>query len=394
MYIIFDTETTGLPRDYNAPITDLDNWPRLVQLAWQLHDERGKLLSNNNFIVKPEGFTIPYNAEKVHGISTARALREGHSLSKVLEIFHLDVVKAKYLVGHNVGFDINVVGSEFLRKEIPMQLLEKQELDTKDISTDFCALPGGRGGKFKWPTLTELHQKLFGKGFVDAHDAAYDVDATARCFFGLIAQKVLAPEKGLDIREVIYEAPTLEAANFTQSQDPQKAAAKDVLKGAGKADISDLKDVPFTHLHVHTQYSILQATSEIPAMIQLAKSLKMPAIAMTDHGNMMGAFHFVREALANDIKPIVGCEFNICRDRRNKSQKDDGYQTVLLAKNKAGYHNLAKLSSYANIQGFYYLPRIDKEVLLEYKTDLIATTGGIWGEIPFLIHNVGETQAE
>lgn len=394
MYIIFDTETTGLPRDYNAPITDLDNWPRLVQLAWQLHDERGKLLSNNNFVVKPEGFTIPYNAEKVHGISTARALREGHSLSKVLEIFHLDVVKAKYLVGHNVGFDINVVGSEYLRKEIPMQLLEKQELDTKDISTDFCALPGGRGGKFKWPTLTELHQKLFGKGFVDAHDAAYDVDATARCFFGLIAQKVLLPEKGLDVREVVYEAPTLEAANFSQSKDPQKAAAKDVLKGAGKADISDLKDVPFTHLHVHTQYSILQATSEIPAMVQLAKSLNMPAIAMTDHGNMMGAFHFVREALANDIKPIVGCEFNVCRDRKNKSQKDDGYQTVLLAKNKAGYHNLAKLSSYANIQGFYYLPRIDKEVLLEYKTDLIATTGGIWGEIPFLILNVGETQAE
>ena len=71
MYIIFDTETTGLPRDYNAPMSDVDNWPRLVQIAWQLHDERGKLLSNHNYIVKPEGVTIPYNAEKVHGISTA-----------------------------------------------------------------------------------------------------------------------------------------------------------------------------------------------------------------------------------------------------------------------------------------------------------------------------------
>ena len=96
MYIIFDTETTGLPRNYDAPITDLDNWPRLVQLAWQLHDEKGKLLSNQSFIVKPEGFTIPYNAEKVHGISTERALKEGHDLTKVLQAFQQDVAKSHY----------------------------------------------------------------------------------------------------------------------------------------------------------------------------------------------------------------------------------------------------------------------------------------------------------
>jgi DNA polymerase-3 subunit alpha len=193
---------------------------------------------------------------------------------------------------------------------------------------------------------------------------------------------------------VIYEAPKLEEANFAQAKDTQKAVAEDILKLAGKADISDLTDMPFTHLHVHSQFSVLQATSEIPAMVARAKALGMPAIAMTDHGNMMGAFNFVKEAMAKDIKPILGCEFNLCRDRKNKSNKDDGYQTVLLAKNKAGYHNLAKLASYANIEGFYYLPRIDKELLLQYKGDLIATTGGLWGEIPFLILNVGETQAE
>lgn len=393
MYIIFDTETTGLPRDYNAPMSDLDNWPRLVQLAWQLHDSKGNLISNNNYIVKPEGFTIPYNAEKVHGISTKRALAEGHDLKEVLAIFEKDVAKAKYLVGHNVEFDVNVVGSEFIRTELGMPLTADQ-LDTKDISTDFCAIPGGKGGKFKWPTLTELHHKLFGVGFDDAHDAAYDVDATARCFFGLITQNVLKPEEGIAVSEVIYEAPKLAEANFAQAKDIQKTAAKDVLKQAGKADISDLVDVPFTHLHVHTQYSVLQATSEIPALVAKAKSLNMPAIAMTDHGNMMGAFHFVKAAMGAEIKPIVGCEFNLCRDRKNKSQKDDGYQTVLIAKNKTGYHNLAKLASYANIEGFYYVPRIDKEVLVQYKGDLIATTGGLWGEIPFLILNVGETQAE
>ena len=394
MYIIFDTETTGLPGNYNAPVTDLDNWPRLVQLAWQLHDAKGKLLSQQNHIVRPEGFTIPYNAEKIHGISTKRAEQEGKALSDVLAFFQLDMEKATFLVGHNVEFDIKVTGAEFLRKGAITDFLEKKTLDTKELSTEYCAIPGGKGGKFKWPTLTELHRKLFGADFDAAHDAAYDVHATAKCFFGLITQSVLTPTEGVSLSEVIYEAPNLEAANFEFAVDDQKAAAKDVLKAAGSADISDLTDVPFVHLHVHTQFSILQATSEIPSLIKRAKELHMPAISMTDHGNMMGAFNFVREALANDIKPILGCEFNISKDRKNKSNKDDGYQTVLLAKNKAGYHNLAKLASYANTEGFYYLPRIDKGLLLEYKDDLIATTGGLWGEIPYLILNVGETQAE
>lgn len=394
MYLIFDTETTGLPRNYNAPMSDLDNWPRLVQLAWQLHDEKGRLVSNNNFIVKPEGFTIPYNSEKIHGISTQRAIDEGHELSKVLEIFEEDLRKTTYLVGHNIGFDISIVGAEFLRTNKSIKDLEKEPLDTKDISTEFCAIPGGKGGKFKWPTLLELHKKLFGEGFGDAHDAAYDVDATAKSFFGLIKEGVQPPVEGVELDEIIYEAPNLEAANFAAAKDDVKATAQKVLKAANRADISDLKDTLFTHLHVHTQFSILQSTSEIPAAIKRAKELGMPALAMTDHGNMMGAFNFVREAFNNDIKPIIGCEFNLCRDRKNKSNKDDGYQTVLLAKNKAGYHNLAKLSSYANIEGFYYVPRIDREVLVQYKGDIIATTGGLWGEIPYLILNVGETQAE
>lgn len=394
MYIIFDTETTGLPGNYNAPITDLNNWPRLVQLAWQLHDAKGKLLSQQNHIVRPEGFTIPYNAEKIHGISTKRAEQEGKPLADVLSFFQQDMEKATFLVGHNVEFDIKVTGAEFLRKGVTTRFLEKKNLDTKEISTEYCAIPGGKGGKFKWPTLTELHRKLFGADFDAAHDAAYDVHATAKCFFGLITQSVLTPTEGVSLSEVIYEAPNLEAANFEHAVDDQKAAAKDVLKAAGRADISDLTDIPFVHLHVHTQFSILQATSEIPSLIKRAKEMHMPAISMTDHGNMMGAFNFVREALANDIKPILGCEFNISKDRKNKSNKDDGYQTVLLAKNKAGYHNLAKLASYANTEGFYYLPRIDKALLLEYKDNLIATTGGLWGEIPYLILNVGETQAE
>ncbi|MBO6759642.1 MAG: 3'-5' exonuclease, partial [Roseivirga sp.] len=191
MYLIFDTETTGLPQNYNAPLTDFENWPRLVQIAWQLHDMRGNLLVARNLIVKPEGFTIPYNSVQIHGITTERALEEGKDLKEVLAMFEEDMKGAEFGIGHNIEFDYNIVGSEFLRAGLTNPLEHLEELDTKLVSTNYCAIPGGRGGQFKWPTLTELHTKLFGKAFAEAHDAAYDVDATARCFFGLIKESVV-----------------------------------------------------------------------------------------------------------------------------------------------------------------------------------------------------------
>src|SRR5262249_971236 len=102
MYLIFDTETTGIPHNKTAPITDLDNWPRLVQLAWQLHDSHGKLLSQQNYIIKPDGFDIPFKAEQVHGISTKRALEEGDELKSVLAKLEKDLANTKILVGHNI----------------------------------------------------------------------------------------------------------------------------------------------------------------------------------------------------------------------------------------------------------------------------------------------------
>ncbi len=393
MFLIFDTETTGLPKDYNAPITNSDNWPRIVQIAWQLHDEKGKLLSAENLIVKPEGFTIPYNSVKVHGITTERALAEGHPLQEVLEKFEEDLKKATYVAGHNIEFDINVTAAEFYRLGLEYPVAQSKSLDTKDLSTEYCAIPGGKGGKFKWPTLTELYTKLFGVGFDDAHDAAYDVDATARAFFALIERRVFSVPEVENLADISYEAPVLDAANFKRAEQPTPDTATD-LKNTDKADISELEDHAFAHLHCHTQFSILQSTSTVAGLVAKAKEFNMPAVGMCDHGNMMAAFHFVREALANDITPVVGCEFNLSEDLSDKSKKDNGYQTVLYAKNKNGYHNLAKLSSISFTQGFYYVPRIDRKVLAHYKGDVIATTGGLWGEVPYLILNVGESQAE
>ena len=89
MYLIFDTETTGLPKRWDAPLTDSDNWPRCIQIAWQLHDEMGNLVEHEDYLVKPEGFNIPYDAEQVHGISTELAQEKGIALREVLEKFEI-----------------------------------------------------------------------------------------------------------------------------------------------------------------------------------------------------------------------------------------------------------------------------------------------------------------
>lgn len=387
MILIFDTETTGLPQNYNAPLTDFNNWPRVVQIAWQLHEPSGKLVSQGNRIVCPDGFSIPYNAEKVHGISTDRALREGLPLSDVMAEFLADVAKATIISGHNIEFDLNITGCELLRLGQDNVLPAKKIIDTKEVSTDYCALPGGKGGRFKWPTLTELHTKLFGVPFAEAHDAAYDVDATARCFFGLVSQRVVALP-GTAPESVVYEAPQLSGGNFSTEDE------REVVVDIPPAPVQVVETQPFVHLHVHSQYSILQSTIDVEDLVKATKKSGAPAVAITDHGNMMAAFQFVTAANKHEVKAIVGCEMNLCRNRLDRSNKDDGYQTVILAKNKEGYHNLALLSSIAYTEGFYYVPRIDRAALLAHKEHLIVTTGGLWGEVPWLILNVGEEKAE
>ena len=396
MILVYDTETTGLPRDWNAPLTDGDNWPRLVQLAWQLHEPNGKLVSRGNHTVRPDGFTIPYNAAKVHGITTERAMEVGVPLADVMAAFGQDLDRAEYVMGHNVGFDVNIVGAEWIRMgESADRVTTKALIDSKDEGTQFCAIPGGKGGRFKWPTLTELHEKLFGVGFGDAHDAAYDVDATAKCLFAMVQRGVISREGFPSGDAVQYEAPKLEAANFDQAKPLAKTlTAAAPGQPATKMDAATLEALPFSHLHVHSQFSVLQATSSVEVLAAKAAELGMPALAVTDHGNMMGAFQFVRAAHKAGIKPIVGAELNVCRDHSDRSQKDDGYPIVLIARTKDGYQRLAKLCSLAYTDGFYYVPRIDRNQLLEYKEDLIVLTGGLFSEVPSLLLNVGDRQAE
>ncbi|MGB1450701.1 MAG: DNA polymerase III subunit alpha, partial [Marinirhabdus sp.] len=318
-------------------------------------------------------------------------------------------------------------------------------LDTcTETTAQLCKIPGGRGGKFKLPTLTELHQFLFDRPFAEAHNATADVEATTRCFLELLRRRVFTAEE-LGVQPGYFE-------NFNK-ENPQtiaggglkhinlKKASEKIRERAGappgtpkasrkeiEGNIETLADAPFGHLHNHSRFSVLQATSSTQDLVNAAVADHQPAVAITDSGNMMGVFHFTRAVNTHNknkqaeydkkcaehkaardadpnftgpvpkkpiaLKAVVGCEFFVCRDHLDKSNKDNGYQTVLLAKNKNGYHHLAKMASIAYTQGFYYVPRIDREVIKKYKEDIIVLSGGMYGEVPSKILNVGEKQAE
>ena len=179
-YLFFDTETTGLPRNWSAPVSDIHNWPRIVQIAWELYDADLTLLASNSRIIKPEGYEIPLFASRIHGITTERARESGVALDLVLAEIKELLQRADYLVAHNVSFDEKVLGAEFLRKKMPNDLSGKKMICTKEISTQFCAIPGPYG--YKWPKLSELYRTLFGTSFEDSHNAIADVRATAQCY--------------------------------------------------------------------------------------------------------------------------------------------------------------------------------------------------------------------
>jgi DNA polymerase-3 subunit alpha len=166
----------------------------------------------------------------------------------------------------------------------------------------------------------------------------------------------------------------------------------------------------FVHLHVHTQYSLLDGANQIDRLVQQAQGFKMPALAITDHGNLFGAIEFYLKATKAGIKPIIGCEMYLAPrsrfDRELSGAQDDSYQEsgpakanpyyhlILLAADLTGYKNLIKLVSSAHLEGFYYKPRIDKELLSEHHEGLIATSGCLRGEVPYLLNQGLKKEAE
>ena len=434
MFLIFDTETTGLPKNYNAPLTDFDNWPRMVQLAWQIHDDKGRFVENHNYIIQPEGFEIPIDAKMVHHISTKYAMEHGRPLNEVLDIFLQSAAKATRLVGHNIDFDLCILGCEFLRKKGENPLPNWKKVDTcTEKTAEFCQLPGGKGGKFKLPKLGEFHQILFGEQFGDAHNAAADVEATARVFLELIRRGVLDErDLGVDAQFISdfkaanpnpFEPAGIEFVPIVDEEEWEEAP-----------EIGDYLPNHFTHLHVHSHYSMLDGMSKVPDLVAKCKKNGMYSLALTDHGNMFGIKDFadtvnkengkVKDAIKEQqaiiekpestdeekiaaqeqieklrkqfFKPIYGIETYcapVSIDKRDGRQ-DRGWHLILLAKNKTGYHSLCKLSSIAYTEGFYYNPRIDHSLLEKYHDGLICSSACLAGEVPQKIMNADMAGAE
>lgn len=189
-HLIFDTETTGLPSNWNAPMDDSSNWPRLVSISWIITD--GKNKKSFDFIIRPDGFIIPSQASEIHGITTDRALAEGYDLSFVLELFRAFLEISDVIVAHNIDFDRSIVGAEYYRigkgEDFFSLYNKKNTFDTMKKANDILRIRGTHAGGNKWPKLIELYNSLFGENFDNAHNSMADTIACARCYFELIKQ--------------------------------------------------------------------------------------------------------------------------------------------------------------------------------------------------------------
>jgi DNA polymerase III epsilon subunit-like protein len=175
-YLIFDTETTSIFRTGGSP-------PRLVEMAWLICDARGGVVERGNRVVCPEGFTIPGSASRIHGITTGYARMVGVSVREALGDLALVAKESSAIVTHNLRFDLAVIASECRRIGVPDPLAALPGICTMESTAPFCRIRRGNG--YKWPTLSELHQTLFGVPYAGVHRAASDAEACARCFFAL-----------------------------------------------------------------------------------------------------------------------------------------------------------------------------------------------------------------
>ena len=189
MYLIFDTETTGLPKRYEAPISDLDNWPRVIQLAWAAYDADRHCLAQQVDLIQPDGWEIPTETFWIeNGFSQAQSIAGGIPIRDALARFLQQIENTTQLIAHNLSYDYPVLGAECLRAGLKSRN-KPAHCCTKEIATDYCAIPGNYG--YKWPKLSELHQKLFDTDFDGAHDAMNDVQACARCYFELLDRGIV-----------------------------------------------------------------------------------------------------------------------------------------------------------------------------------------------------------
>ena len=196
--IFFDTETNGLPKNWRASMSNVDNWPRVIQLSWLVADEHENILRKQNHIIYPDGWKVPEEKFWIdNGNNTGKCMVRGIPMNVAIDLFLWDYKDCDAMISHNMEFDFNVLGAEMLRygKKTDKRATR---LCTKELTTDLCKIPFGNDRRpwmnknYKWPSLAELHNFLFNKPFEGAHDAWNDVIALHDCFFELVKRNVIA----------------------------------------------------------------------------------------------------------------------------------------------------------------------------------------------------------
>ena len=235
MYLFFDTETNGPPRSCDAPLADLDNWPRMVQIAWLLTDSLGQELDSFSSLIRPDGWEIPEETARLHGITTERAEATGLPAIQVLDRFACRACLADVMVAHNIEFDSRIIGAEHLRYRRPVGIVRWSYCTMRETA-NLVKLPG-RYGDYKFPRLAELYQHLFGESFDGAHDAMADVRACARCYWRLrgLGHVCLPPapdtaQVGMSITERALAAERAELRRAKERLDSPSITEDDLIR--------------------------------------------------------------------------------------------------------------------------------------------------------------------
>lgn len=193
--IFIDTETTGLPVSWHIPPSRYEHWPNIVEVAWIITDYYGNEIENQRYIIKPEGWVIPTAASRLHKITTKKAEKEGENILVVLDLLEKKIKESNVIIAHNIEFDLQVIEAEYHRYKLnPAFILKKDVFCTMKQFTDYCAIVNRKSYNYKYPKLSELHEKVMGTTLINAHTALSDVYATMFCFFKLKEQKVFELE--------------------------------------------------------------------------------------------------------------------------------------------------------------------------------------------------------
>lgn len=184
MYLILDLSANGKPKSWKRPATDIFNWPRMIHLSWLLYNKDRELIDSRNQIIEPKGFKLTPEIERKHKI-TPEKLEEAVPVKDALMDFAEALEEAEYVIAHNMNLCENVLGAEYSRASLRHSLDTADKYCLMQEATWYCKIPG-TDGKFKWPSLQDIHSKMFQARYADGGDAQADVAAATVCFFGLL----------------------------------------------------------------------------------------------------------------------------------------------------------------------------------------------------------------